>query len=132
MGEILTFKPNETTGNGEVRDNRDIISHEEDYSNLRHGGEIMENKYITEKDLSNLEEKTDLKLQNISDKIENNFKLVDEKFNTLETNISKMFLEQKNEQLERDKKESKETRRWIVGTGIAVIGLLFTLLKFFV
>lgn len=119
--------------------------------NDQDGGTMKsENNFITSKDLKNMEEKTDLKLEKINSEIDgkfntlnatingnfnsidNKFDLVNSKFDNLEKNIENMFLKSKNETLEREKKETKETRRWIVGTGIAVIGLVFTLIKFFV
>ncbi|MFJ8529987.1 hypothetical protein [Bacillus sp. NPDC094106] len=72
------------------------------------GGGDMSN-YATHKDLDNLKEQlnTSLKLT--------------------EKNIQLMF----HEEREYHRKNKNESIKWIVGTGIAVVGLIFTYLRFF-
>ncbi|TEA54628.1 hypothetical protein EZE46_05745 [Bacillus sp. BH2] len=78
-----------------------------DYNN-NGGGGGMDN-YVTHKDLDDLKEQlnTSLKLT--------------------EKNIQLMFLEER----EYHRKNKNESVRWIIGTGIAVVSLIFTYLKFF-
>ncbi|HDR6285598.1 TPA: hypothetical protein QCU33_001541 [Bacillus cereus] len=80
------------------------------------GGGGGMNNYATHKDLDNLK-----------DQLNNSLKLTDK-------NIEVMFLKER----EYHNKNKKESVRWIVGTGIAVIGtiltitgLIFTYLRFF-
>ncbi|MGE6551315.1 hypothetical protein ACQKFK_20570 [Bacillus mycoides] len=72
------------------------------------GGGGMSN-YATHKDLDDLKEQlnTSLKLT--------------------EKNIKLMILEER----EYHRKNKNESIKWIVGTGIAVVGLIFTYLRFF-
>jgi hypothetical protein len=73
------------------------------------GGGGMD-EYATLKDLKNLEEKI-------------NFK-----FEMTEKNIKMMFLEEREFQ----RKNKNEAIKWIIGTGIAIVGLTFTYIRFFV
>ncbi|WP_144466587.1 hypothetical protein [Bacillus nitratireducens] len=73
------------------------------------GGGGGMNNYATHKDLDNLK-----------DQLNNSLKLT-------EKNIQLMF----HEEREYHRKNKNESIKWIVGTGIGVVGLIFTYLKFF-
>ncbi len=72
------------------------------------GGGSMDN-FVTQKDLEALESK------------------FNNKFDLHEKNLEILFLKER----EFHRKNKVESIKWIVGTGIAVIGLIFTYLKFF-
>jgi hypothetical protein len=74
------------------------------------GGDGSMGDYATLKDLKNLEDKINLK------------------FEMTEKNIKIMFLEEREFQ----RKNKNEAIKWIIGTGIAIIGLTFTFIRFFV
>ncbi|MCU4843720.1 hypothetical protein OB992_07035 [Bacillus cereus] len=74
------------------------------------GGGGGMNGYATHKDLDNLK-----------DQLNNSLKLTDK-------NIELMFLKER----EYHNKNKKESVRWIVGTGIAVTGIILTFIKLFV
>lgn len=88
----------------------------------------------TLKDLKNLEEKinlrfesVDLKFEASKDNINMKFDSIDLKFDAQEKHIKNMFLEEREAQ----RKYKVESIKWTVGTGIAVTGLVFTMIKFF-
>ncbi|MGN4423405.1 hypothetical protein ACTFQN_06045 [Bacillus cereus group sp. MYBK30-1] len=76
------------------------------------GGGGMDN-YVTHKDLDDLKEQLD-----------NSLKLT-------EKNIQLMFRDEFREEREYHRKNKNESVRWIIGTGIAVVSLIFTYLKLF-
>lgn len=77
------------------------------------GGEIMDNKYLTEKDLKNLEEKIDLKIKVAIQPIEG-------KIDNLPTQFENLLLKERQHQDDK----TKETRRYIWGTiGIGLLSI---------
>lgn len=103
---------------------------------------MQENEFVTQRDLNHLEEKTNLKLENLKTEIKGEFtnletkmdgKFVnletkmDGKFNTLDEKLERMFLQQKIDMTN----ERKENIKWIVGTGLGVIGTIAAILALF-
>ncbi|PRT14495.1 hypothetical protein C6353_23945 [Bacillus toyonensis] len=81
--------------------------------------------------LENLEEKIGSKLENLEEKmgskLENLEEKMDHKLELTEKNIEIMFLKER----EYHRKNKIDSIKWIVGTGIGIVGLVFTYLKFF-
>lgn len=100
----------------------------------------MSQQYVTEKDLSQLEEKIDLKIQNavqpLEGKIDNLQTSINGKFDTLEQKLENMFLLQKieikSEFEEKQKEDKKEKRNILIAviTGIVVPIVLFVISLF--
>ncbi|MBT2696334.1 hypothetical protein J7E79_02645 [Bacillus sp. ISL-40] len=92
---------------------------------------MNENEQVTQRDLNHLEEKTNLKLENLKTEIKGEITnlntSIDGKFNTLEQKMERMFLQQKID----ISTERKENIKWIVGTGLAIVGTIAAILALF-
>jgi|GEM_PF-6725883 len=100
-------------------------------------GDIMENKYITEKDLRHSEEKTELKLQQVDSKIDSMTTILNNKIDSSSQNIIAkidiMKSELENTLLKQEaaaKKEAESNKKWLIG--IAVTIGIFIIKEFFI
>lgn len=92
-------------------------------TSVRLGGssEMDNHNFVTQKDLNNLEEKTDLKLELINNKIDNGFNNISEK---IDLNSTKLLTDVKlllSEQEIKNKKEAESSKRWLIGIAVSII-----------
>ncbi|MDR4983592.1 hypothetical protein RGU74_07720 [Bacillus cereus] len=117
----------------------------DEYRNKRinnHGGDGEMSNFATLKDLEHVEEKMSSKLENLEEKMSSKLEILEEKMGSklenleekmdhklelTEKNIEIMFLKER----EYHRKNKIDSIKWIVGTGIGIVGLVFTYLKFF-
>ena len=95
---------------------------------------MSSNEFVTQKDLDNLEEKIDLKMENIQTKMDAEFKLTNSKIDNLPTIIENMILRKSADEKKEREQERKNDRKWIIGITItiglfAIKELLFPLIQ---
>lgn len=123
----VLFLSNISPGSGS--DSGPVINESEGIDNNERVTGMSDNNYVTHKDLNHLEEKTNLKLENIKTELKGEFTnletKMDGKFSNLDEKLEKMFLQQKIEIA----KERRETNKWIIGTGIAIIAAVTAIIR---
>lgn len=103
------------------------------------------NDFVTQRDLEHLEEKTNMKIENMKTElkselnnldvridtkfanVDSKFVEINGKFETLNEKLERMFLQQKIDTAN----ERKENIKWIIGTGLAVIGAVAAIVALF-
>lgn len=100
----------------------------------------MSQQYVTEKDLTQLEDKIDLKIRVAIQPIEGKIDVLSEKVENLPTKFENLLLNER--QYQDDKAEetrryqddkAKETRRYIIGTiGIGVVSIIVSVVLNFI
>lgn len=95
--------------------------------NLR-SDEMATNDFVTQKELEHLEEKVELKIDNMRLKIDGEFKVINNKIDNLPSIFENMLLKNEKEQEEK----RKETNRYIWGTIIiGSLGLIISIVSLF-
>ncbi|MDO8156057.1 hypothetical protein FKQ51_01445 [Bacillus toyonensis] len=128
-------------GDGEMKDYATL-------KDLEHLDEKMSSKLErfeekTSSKLERLEEKTSSKLERLEEKTSSKLERLEEKTSSQlerleEKMIAKLELTEKNIELmfskerEYHRKNKSDSKKWIVGTGIGVTGLILTFIKLFV
>ena len=95
---------------------------------------MSSNEFVTQKDLDNLEEKIDLKMENIQTKMDAEFKLTNSKIDNLPIIIENIILRKSADEKKEREQERKNDRKWIIGITItiglfAIKELLFPLIQ---
>ncbi|MGN7195651.1 hypothetical protein CQZ94_11045 [Bacillus sp. MYb209] len=129
LDEYRNKRINNNGGDGEMSNFATLKDLEHVEEKMSSKLENLEEKMSSK--LENLEEKIGSKLENLEEKmgskLENLEEKMDHKLELTEKNIEIMFLKER----EYHRKNKIDSIKWIVGTGIGIVGLVFTYLKFF-
>lgn len=99
-------------------------SHKNDELRESEGEQLVNNNFVTQKELEFLEEKIDLKITNavqpLEGKLETLTQKIDSKFETLDSNLKLMFYEQESKL-----REQRNTNiKWTIGIVITALGIV--------